>query len=159
MAERTRVLKSGQSMAPGDRLLSRKNAQGQSEYRLDYQVDGNLVLYDVGGKPLWATDEWIPGGKVMMDRRLSFTVRNQIGRIWPEPAFAHPEGSRLVLHDDGNLVVYGDPTDRRRHQITFRSATSGSPSGELVLHDDGNAVIYDASGKALWDSVTKFLPL
>ena len=68
-------------------------------------------------------------------------------------------GSVCVMQPDGELVVYGDPTDRRRHQITFRSATSGSPSGELVLHDDGNAVIYDASGKALWDSVTKFLPL
>lgn len=246
MAERTRVLRSGQSMAPGDRLLSRKTAQGRREFRLDYQSDGNLVLYDEGGKPLWATDEWIPGGRVTMDRALSLTVRNAAGRIWPQPPFAHPEGCRLVLHDDGNLVVYtqddrpvwspctgnairaatynrvrafesvepqfpirspsgvftleltaegvlvlaengtptrkarmtrprrgsvcvmrpdgelvvyGDPRDRRRHQITFRSGTAAAPGAELVLHDEGNAVIYDTSGKPIWDSVTKFILL
>ncbi|MEU7891246.1 hypothetical protein AB0B45_00130 [Nonomuraea sp. NPDC049152] len=114
MAERTRVLKSGESMNPGDRILSRTTAQGWREFKLEYQTDGNLVLYDQGtlpsdknGKPLWATDHWIPGGKLTMDRDRSLGVRNAAGAVWPEPAFRHPAGSSLVLHDDGNLVIYG----------------------------------------------------
>jgi hypothetical protein len=55
---------------------------------------------------------------------------------------------RLVLQDDGNLVLYvwNDPL--------WDSKTTGQPAAKAVMQQDGNFVIYDNQGKALWSSNT-----
>lgn len=55
------------------------------------------------------------------------------------------DSERLVLQDDGNLVIYttaGVPV--------WASGTSSSEPVRLVLQDDANLVLYTASGRPLW---------
>lgn len=57
---------------------SRSDGKGQSPRRLVMQNDGNLVIYDVYGRPTWASRTDNKGAKP----------------------------HRLVMQDDGNLVIY-----------------------------------------------------
>jgi hypothetical protein len=58
-------------------------------------------------------------------------------------------GYRLVLQDDGNLVVYS-PAD----VAVWSTVTSGSGASSLALQRDGNLVLYTAAGHAVWWSGT-----
>ncbi len=75
-------------------------------YKLIYQGDGNLVLYNKANAPIWAT---MTNGKV--STKLSFQVDGNIvmfngsAVVWA-PNCHDKGGAKLVLQDDGNLVVY-----------------------------------------------------
>ena len=56
------------------------NTANSNATKLHFQNDGNLVLYTESGSPVWATD----------------TTRFGAGKI----------GDKVVLHDDGNLVMH-----------------------------------------------------
>jgi D-alanyl-D-alanine carboxypeptidase-like protein len=57
---------------------------------------------------------------------------------------ASSTGDRLIMQD-GNLVLYN-----ASGTFIWQSGTGGHPGAWLALQDDGNLVVYDASGKALW---------
>jgi murein DD-endopeptidase MepM/ murein hydrolase activator NlpD len=86
-------------------------------YRLLYQAEGNLIL----------TDE------------RSHTV------MWATNTDGSPAG-RLVMQDDGNLVLY-DVSGR----IAWASNTPGNAGAYFALENDGNLVIYSAVGQRIWD--------
>ena len=76
-------------------------------YRLIYQSDNNLVLYDASWTPLWAshTEGFAPGVVVMQsDGNLVLYDADWIPR-WA--SYTDRPGSIVVLQDDGNVVVYG----------------------------------------------------
>jgi hypothetical protein len=57
-------------------------------------------------------------------------------------------GTYLVLQSDGNLVEYEYSTGA----VLF---TTGTKTGtDLIYQQDGNLVLYDATGKALWSTLT-----
>ena len=92
---------------------------------LDYQSDGNLVLYCTGvqggegaGTPLWAS--------------------NTAGLRSPT-AF-------LVFQSDGNLVIYLGPG---RTNPVWSTMTSGNPGDFALVQNDGNFVVY-AGQQPLW---------
>src|SRR5262245_43822514 len=92
-------------MAPGDFLLPgqfRQSADGR--FRLVYQVDGNLVLYQ-GSNPLWdsKTQSAIPGFAVMQGDG-NFVVYDSTGPVWWSRTWA--PGAFLVVQNDGNTVIY-----------------------------------------------------
>jgi hypothetical protein len=93
-------------MNPGDFLLpgqSRQSADGR--FRLVYQVDGNLVLYQESN-PLWATATFgTTPGFVAMQTDGNFVVYDSAGAVWASNTWGHP-GSFLVVQDDGNTVIY-----------------------------------------------------
>lgn len=120
---------------------------GDEPTRLVLQDDGNLVIYDVAGRPLWFT-----------------------GTSSAEP-------TRLVLQDDGNLVLYTDSgrvlwashgVPDQMLAYTFSEATGVGPTSlrpghvllsadrryRLVLQSDGNLVQYDAAGRPLFATMT-----
>jgi hypothetical protein len=98
-------LNAGSQMRPGDALTS-----GNRRYRLVFQDDGNLVLYDeVERAPLWATDTGgASGGFASMQGDGNFVVYDGQG----VPRWASDTGGGtaafLVVQDDGNLVMYRD---------------------------------------------------
>lgn len=64
-------------------------------------------------------------------------------RLWSRYA---GRGSRLVMQQDGNLVLYA-PAGQG---ALWSTGTEGNPGARLVLQTDGNLVIYSATGKPLW---------
>jgi hypothetical protein len=82
---------------------SRQSADGR--FRLVYQVDGNLVLYQ-GSNPLWASATYgTTPGFVAMQADGNFVVYDSTGAVWASNTWGHP-GAFLVVQDDGNTVIY-----------------------------------------------------
>jgi hypothetical protein len=55
---------------------------------------------------------------------------------------------RLVMQNDGNLVLYSNT------KALWHTQTQGKSVSHLLLQDDGNLVLYEQGGKALWNSRT-----
>ena len=96
-------LRSGARLLPGQELTSTSG-----RYRLHYQTDGNVVLYDDTDRPArWtsATTSSRPG-QAMMERDGNFVVYDGQGRaLWMTGTTGNPN-AYLLVQDDGNLVVY-----------------------------------------------------
>lgn len=56
-------------------------------------------------------------------------------------------GTHVIMHIDGNLVVYDGSEPTWASNTQFRGY-------ELVCQDDGNLVIYNFEGKSEWSSNT-----
>jgi len=66
--------------------------------RATMQPDGNFVVYE---DPAYATDDVAPGNKLSSRQVLA---GKKLRALWSTSTSGHP-GARLVLQDDGNLVV------------------------------------------------------
>ena len=97
------TLGSGSRLAPGQALTS-----ANSQFRLLYQPDGNLVLHDdVAGGPIWATGTGGGAGYALMQTDGNFVLYDAQGAgIWSTSTGGNPS-ARLVVQADGNLVVVG----------------------------------------------------
>lgn len=112
-------LSADEYLRPGESLYSTNN-----KYSLEYQTDGNLVIYKstgAGKQALWASN-----------------TNNK-------PAW------RCVMQEDGNLVVYGSQNNALWASGVYGSQYAGS---KLIMQDDGNLVIYDKNDKSIWASGT-----
>ncbi len=58
--------------------------------------------------------------------------------------------AKMVMQDDGNLVIY----DQNRRAL-WSSGTHGHAAAYLALQDDGNVVIYSQDNRPLWDTATR----
>jgi hypothetical protein len=95
------VLQAGSRLAAGQSLVS-PNAR----YRLLYQTDGNLVLYDdVERTPAWASHTGAtPPGSTWLQGDGNLVIYDGQGVVrW---ASGTTGASRLVVQNDGNLVLY-----------------------------------------------------
>ncbi|MFD8480265.1 glycoside hydrolase domain-containing protein [Kitasatospora sp. NPDC059673] len=108
------------------------------------QDDGNFVVYRKGGGQgngaLWASGSQALSPLVFSGRQLS---NNQ----WTQSATV-----RMVMQDDGNLVLYR----RSDNSVLWTSYTYNNPGAYLFMQPDGNLVIYKAGTTtgALWQSST-----
>ncbi|MFD7640210.1 glycoside hydrolase domain-containing protein [Kitasatospora sp. NPDC059795] len=109
------------------------------------QDDGNVVVYRRGGGPgtggaLWATGTSAFPSKIGSGQRL---YSNQ----WTQSATV-----RLVMQDDGNLVLYR----RSDGAAIWSTNTWGNAGAYLSVQPDGNMVIYKAGSTtaALWSTAT-----
>lgn len=164
-------LSSNQELKASQRLVS-KNRQ----YYLEFQTDGNLVLYSRQGSSLWASKtDGKPVTRCVMQDDGNFVIYNVGTAVWSSKTEGNPN-SRLVLQDDGNLVIYNrnnksiwaaKKTDQSKasinDQVVVRrqiklGTTISSLNGvyELAMQRDGNLVLYrNCSGrKAIWESNT-----
>lgn len=74
-------------------------------YQMAMQGDGNLVVYDAAGRPMWATGTSVFGSSLVMQsdgNLVMYDPRN--APIWATATSA--PGSTLRMQDDGNLVLY-----------------------------------------------------
>jgi hypothetical protein len=102
---------------------SRTSADGR--FRLTYQDDGNLVLRDENGSPIWAIN------------------------CWPECTDMGTAG-RAEMQSDGNFVVYnGDGV------AVWATATNGNNNSFAVVQSDGNTRLYrNPNGTYTWETGT-----
>jgi hypothetical protein len=95
------VLLPGQSLHAGQQVVST-----DGRFRLVYQSDGNLVLYQAG-IALWHshTNGTTPGLAAMQGDG-NFVIYNASGvPVWHTSTFGNP-GAILAIQNDGNLVIY-----------------------------------------------------
>ena len=98
------LMAGGDVLGPGQ---SRTSSDGR--FTFTYQGDGNLVLYQNPGQPIWAsnTGGGAPGVAAMQDDG-NLVVYDAGGMaVWSSRTYGHP-GSYLVVQSDGNTVLY-DP--------------------------------------------------
>ena len=99
----------GSELVPGDRLLpGQAIASPDARFRLIYQTDGNLVLYeDRTGIALWATStDGRPLGTVVMQRDGNLVVYDEdMNVLWASGSNGNPDTS-LRIQSDGNLVIH-----------------------------------------------------
>ena len=97
------IMSAGQQLAPGESIASEGGA-----YRLVYQSDGNLVLYDERSRlPVWAsqTGGTRPGRVVMQnDGNLVLIDGDGVPR-WATGSNGTPF-AYLLVQNDGNVVIY-----------------------------------------------------
>lgn len=98
-------LRFGQALYAGDALTS-----PNGRYRLAYQADGNLVLYGPSGATAWSsgTAEQ-PAGLCTIDADGNLVIYAPGMRVlWLKPQAERHVNSRLVVQDDGNVVLVGE---------------------------------------------------
>jgi hypothetical protein len=163
-------LESGQSLNPGDYLLS---PDRQSVFTL--QKDGNLVQYN-DFRPVWfsATNGYTPSRLVMQTDGNLVLYNNVNQPLWNTETAGNP-GARLVTQSDGNLVLYSSTNTAiwatyslarpdnlstvnhtlRSHSTLFQGQQieTADRKYRLVLQPDGNLVLYSQS-RALWATYT-----
>lgn len=92
------------SLKPGEQLVSPRGV-----HRMCYQTDGNLVIYrQSDGQPIWASNTWEGAYELRFGVNGKAAIYPQQGgsAAWETPVYGSECGCRLMLRDDGNLVVY-----------------------------------------------------
>jgi len=134
---------------------------------LALQSDGNVVIYDSQGRPLWASGTGGSGGsdQLVMQDDGNLVFYGPRGAVWatglPSQGVLRAPGElssgtalssadhrfAAVMQGDGNFVVY----DRGR---ALWASHTQAPGSVLILQTDGNLVVYDRSGHPLWSTRT-----
>ncbi|MBD2330103.1 hypothetical protein [Alkalinema sp. FACHB-956] len=100
-------------------------------FRLVFQADGNLVVYNTAGRPLWATGTNGTGANILAVQSDGNVVLYENGNpLWASNTDRNP-GSRLAMQADGNLVVY-----RSNGQPIFSTGTDGGQVKTLFASYD-----------------------
>lgn len=101
-------------LAPGQRLEVGGSLESSSgQYTLRLQDDGNMVLYENGDQPVWAsgTHGQEVGYAVMQEDGNLVLYAPGGEAVWATDTYGQ-DGASLVLQDDRNLVIYtanGEP--------------------------------------------------
>ena len=116
LTDTTETLGPGQIMSSNDRIVSRNGA-----YVLVMQADGNFVLYGPTGAVWWTGTQGNPGAFAVMQNAGNLVVyRANRTVLFAAPPSQYIGGSRLVIQDDRNVVIYtsiGTPTWSSRTNI------------------------------------------
>lgn len=86
-----------------------------------------------------------PGGRYsLVNDDGAIVVRTAPNRLNSDPydelVFSGAPGSRLVMQDDGNLVLYSPG-----NEVQFNTGTGGTTAARLIVQGDGNLVLYGAT--------------
>jgi len=109
---------------PGDGIRST-----DGRFRLIYQGDGNLVLYDENGTALWSSGTaGVQPGRAVMQGDGNLVIYNAAGEaVWSSGTAEHP-GARLIVQRDGNVVIY-DSADVALWWTGTVQPVAGTPPG------------------------------
>lgn len=195
----TSTLTSGQSLAPGQFLESPDRhsiftvqKDGNTVLYVDFkplwytgmrsnigqmymQTDGNLVLYNTGGQPLWASGtNGNPGAYLTLQTDGNLVIYSSSNQpLWTSGTNGNPNGLlyvnhsmseaalypmqelrtasgsyKLIFQADGNLVLYAG------NHALWASGTENKQAAMAVMQGDGNLVIYNKNQQPLWHTYT-----
>jgi hypothetical protein len=169
--------------AGGTLTAEQKLQSADGRYTLLYQVDGNLVLYNLNSAPVWSSNtSGKPVGRVVMQDDGNLVIYGPNNEFIWNSGTTSP-GSSLLLQNDGNLVIY-DVNAAAVWATSSLQTPGGVPqapepvvplsnhldaggvlrAGEkiqsanarysLLYQLDGNLVIYDQTASGIWSSNT-----
>jgi MIR domain len=152
------------TLNPGGSLsVNQELRSNNGLYVLIMQGDGNLVLYEGVMTPprraVWSTNTWnLPPerrpNRAAMQQDGNFVLYSTTGAEWASGTWTFP-GSRLVLQDDRNLVIY-DPNNIAR----WASNQANLADGALLRDQDKPAVWVMCGGaRFLVPSEAEFLAM
>ena len=77
-------------------------------FTLQFQDDGNLVLYDQSANALWASGT-AGSGATQVDMQMEGNLVIYAGGtpVWATPTGSYPN-AYLLVQNDGNVVIYSD---------------------------------------------------
>lgn len=106
------LLMEGAKLSPGQALYS-----DNRRYRLVFQEDANVVLYDVHSRALWSSDTWrhaSPPGYLIMQSDGNLVAYNRHRRpYWATDTWGQGTGPfKLVVSDSGEVAVYAGDGQR-----------------------------------------------
>ena len=127
----------GDFLYPNDFLISQNGL-----WKLKYQTNGNLVLYDANeSQAYWETGTWNTGqapGYVTLqtDGNLLMVGSPDIGAIWATNTYPHPDAT-FRIQDDRNLILADDqllwtPNTYVQRKLS-KEGSETMPARELVL--------------------------
>ena len=126
----TYKLMSGESLKPdGQMVAAAKTFQAKYD-----KNDGNFVIYDANGHPIWAsrTDGRIPAGSVQMNVDGNLVIYLEDGTpVWASDTPGHA-GGMAQLQDDGYLVLYEDPNGPLAGTPYWRTDINSGTGGVLM---------------------------
>lgn len=86
-------------------VLEVKQAWTTNRIRMVMQTDGNLVVYNEKGKPLWASMTFGENHRAIFQQDGNLVIHNGDNRpIWASRSHGH-EGAQLVLRPDAKVVI------------------------------------------------------
>src|SRR5262249_48762841 len=131
------ALGSGQSLGPGDSLTSPSGA-----FTLVYQTDGNLVVYQQDGTPIWwtGTDGTDPGA-VTLQADGNVVLTDASGDVLWTSGTDGNAGASLMMQDSGALQVIAS-----NGGVLFDSGSGGGSTGDCGGFGGGSTL---ASGQVL----------
>jgi hypothetical protein len=140
-------LEPGSSLLPGESLTSTLG-----RYRLLYQSDGNLVLYDgVSGTARWTSNTaGTSAGRAHMQSDGNFVVYDaQENNRWTTSTGGNTN-AHIVIQNDGNLVVYS--ADGRALWFSGPIEDTAPPTETNLLRSPYLALATDTSQTICWRS-------
>jgi len=154
------------TLLPGQAMPIRTSLySANSNYRLDFQGDGNVVIYRTSnGAAKWATgtagQNAAPQFIFQSDGNLVL-YNNSVPLFYTDTA---GRGTKAVLQNDGNLLIYAGSTPIWASSTLLNVGKSLYPgdaiysadAGYMLVHQtDGNVVIYRTSDwNGIWQSGT-----
>ncbi len=77
-----------------------------SGYEVNFQSDGNLIIYNPYKKAVWASNTAGMGATLLkMQADGNLVIYNNIQPLWDSKTNGQP-GAYLAIQEDGNLVIY-----------------------------------------------------
>ncbi|RYZ60766.1 MAG: hypothetical protein EOP09_20765, partial [Proteobacteria bacterium] len=165
------VLEKGEEMRAGSRLCSQNG-----DYTLDFQEDGNLVLYYRAVTPVWASSSTSQAAyRAFMQPDGNFVIYTKEDRpLWDTSTYSSG-GTRLVVLNDGRIQILNENNDpvwtTQNHWGTLesgclpilaggRTLTRGqsicSPNKAfaMTMESDGNVVVTRSSDRQrIWSTL------
>lgn len=111
-----------------------------------WELDGAQL--GSNGWPRFGHDSQLTGLYGALDGPYDQLVEGQ--SLLPGRQLVNKAGNRLVMQNDGNLVLL-----RPNNTAAWSSQTNGNPGARLTLDGDGNAKVISSSGKVLWQSFAR----
>ena len=124
-------------------------------YRLRNQPDGNLVLYVDGWYALWSSGTGAPGYVTIEEGNV--VIYRDDGSVWSSGTPGHP-GAHLQVQDDGNVVVYADPSLGGGAVWDTQTAGGGPPTPTLTINGQGEGDAVDIRTQHSLDIVVSGIP-
>lgn len=140
--------------------------------RLQFQRDGNLVIYNLRDQAIWASGTQgyqravlkmqADGLLVMLKEEGSFPIWGATDinlnagkfELLPGQSIQTPTRRLVMQAHDGNLVLYKfDPSCNCNREALWASGTN-QRGARAVFQEDGNFVIYNSGGNVLYSTGT-----
>ena len=157
------TLAAGATLAAGQQIIS-----PDGHYALTMEPNGDLVEQIAGGRTLWTTaTSGHPSARAIMQVNGNLVVYDAASSaVWSSNSAAATGCPRLVIQQDGNVVIYtakaiwssASRDDRMLPGDVLESGWSlysvGPEAYRLRMLADGNLALFDGSGNELWSTAT-----